>query len=162
MAGSVGRALATLDAVGSPTSGVVKRKAALTKALLLVGKHADIQLTDDPDGAREEPGTLPWAAVVDAALLAIDGACKPQRGSDAQASYAPPRRPREGAGSAPSSRAPPASSAAIAGQAAQLLAAAAAAGALACLVSRGRRIVKVAIKCLARVNRSSIAPAVAQ
>ncbi len=30
MAGSVGRALATLDAVGSPTSGVVKRKAALT------------------------------------------------------------------------------------------------------------------------------------
>ncbi|KAA0150446.1 hypothetical protein FNF29_05249 [Cafeteria roenbergensis] len=63
MAGSVGRALATLDAVGSPTSGVVKRKAALTKALLLVGKHADIQLTDDPHGAREEPGTLPWAAV---------------------------------------------------------------------------------------------------
>ncbi|KAA0167642.1 hypothetical protein FNF28_02710 [Cafeteria roenbergensis] len=83
MAGSVGRALATLDAVGSPTSGVVKRKAALTKALLLVGKHADIQLTDDPDGAREEPGTLPWAAVVDAALLAIDGA---------PPSFSPPRQ----------------------------------------------------------------------
>lgn len=101
------------------------------------------QLTDEPLGDCSQADTLSWAAVVDAALLAIDGTCKSQRGNGTQPGTAPPRRPRLGAEATSAGRAPSASTAVVAGQAAQLLAAAAAAGALACLVSRGRRIVRV-------------------